>query len=853
MTVPQGPILGAVHLDDGVNSKFDWQRAAGLSDTSQVMPGSIQATFDGPFRVAPRRQTRPQRDVLLTGYLTHSGGLAEGWSRLTSVQQLVSTPLATLQVGRLGLDVVPQSIRPERFKATLGATLDYVTSVTAVPGTWRALYGAAAGGTYGMTANAESLINTSAFSLAAGASPAVTNLGTAPTPLVLTISVSGPRTTRFYVRCTAPGYTRRISVTPLASGKATITEDMGLFVPPGASTLRFEEASGALITGTIASSIYGTRWRWDGLTLAESTASPAILYNTRQQRAYAATSAFTTSAGLTLYGPDVPRFGNSGTFDAADAGLVVEPDRTNLVLQSQAIGTAPWVNYSTAPTISSDATTAPDGTTTADQMTQATAATLSGRSQSITVVAGSVYVLSVYVRSGPTYGNVSLRLRVEDGAGGGIVNYDFTSATNWTRHEVIFTATTTTAVVFIRNGTSGNQMDAYWWGHQLELATGQTAANATSYIPTTSTTQRRYADVVGVRPVENLLAWSNRFDKTTGTSTTRGLWYVAGGTVTTATLQAGPSGVTDAATMTAAGAVAGIQQRLLNAEHLAGKTVQFSVWVRNSVSTPDSDALLRIEEFGTGAGTTDGQLANVIDQWTRISVQRKLSAGVTDVSLQIRSSGTITFYFAHAQAVAITDGTYNLASSHTAAVSCPYIETQATPVQAQAGWRWPDWLTQNGYIEADVCLSETANPNSVKRTILGAQQSTYSASLFAGWIARDSSYASGVNTILYAKHHNGAGAFVYDGYTPSASVFDAVYRKWRLEWVNYLIGSTRTIQLRIYIDGVLVDSTAPTATAWLRPASLEIYNQANSAAFLTAKNIAIGSPVLPANAVPEPY
>jgi hypothetical protein len=50
-----------------------------------------------------------------------------------------------------------------------------------------------------------------------------------------------------------------------------------------------------------------------------------------------------------------------------------------------------------------------------------------------------------------------------------------------------------------------------------------------------------------------------------------------------------------------------------------------------------------------------------------------------------------------------------------------------------------------------------------------------------------------------------------------------------------------------------VDSTAPTATAWLRPASLEIYNQANSAAFLTAKNIAIGSPVLPANAVPEPY
>ena len=853
MATPQGPILGAVHLDDGVNSKFDWQRAAGLSETSQVLPGAIQQTFDGPFRIAPRRQTRPQRDVLLTGFLTHSGGLAEGYSRLLSVQQLVASPLAVLQVGRLGLDVVPATLRPERFKATLGATLDYVTSVTAVPGTWRALYGSATGSAYGMTANAESLINTSAFALAAGASPAVTNAGTAPTPLVLTISVSGPRTTRFYVRCTAPGYGRRISVTPLASGKATITEDMGLYVPPGASTLRYEEASGALITGTIASSIYGTRWRWDGLATAEATAEPVILYNTRQQRAYAATSAFTTSAGLTLYGPDVPRFGNSGTFDAADAGLVVEPDRTNLVLQSQAIGTAPWVNYSTAPVITSDAAAAPDGTTTADQMTQATAASLSGRSQSITVGAGSVYVLSVYVRSGPTYGNVALRLRVEDGAGGGIVNYDFTSAANWTRHEVLFTATTTTAVIFIRNGTSGNQMDAYWWGVQLELATGQTAANATSYIPTTSTTQRRYADVVGVRRLENLLAYSNRFDKTTGTSTTRGLWYVAGGTVTTATLVAGPSGVTDAATLTAAGAVAGIQQRILNAEHLAGKTVQFSVWVRNSVATPDSDAFLRIEEFGTGAGTTDGQLANVIDQWTRISVQRKLSAGVTDVSVQIRSSGTITFYFAHAQAVAISEGTYNLATIHTAAASAPYIETQATPYQVQGTWTWPEWLTQNGYLESDVNLGETANPNLGDRTILMAgSNATLTPSMHQGFVRRSSATGSASNEIGSGKQNN-AGTTAAT-YTPASSLYDGTYHKYRLEWVNYLIGTTRTIRLRLYLDGVEVASgTTGGATAWLRPPTLEIISAVSGGGFQTMKNIKIGSPVLPANAVPEPY
>lgn len=859
MTVPQGPILGAVHLNDGLNAKFDWQRSAGLSDTSQVMPGSIQQTFDGPFRVAPMRQTRPQRDVLLAGYLYHSGGLAEGWSRLLSVQQLVATPTAVLQVGGLGLDIVPASLRPERFKATLGTALDYVTTVTAVPGTWRALYGSAKGAAYGMTANAESLINlaaaapsgqvvdASAFALAAGASPAVTNGGTAPTPLVLTIS---GRTTRFYVRCTAPGYARRISVTPV-NGVAEITEDMGLYVPPGASTLRYEEASGALITGTIASSIYGTRWRWDGLAVAEATREPVILYNTRQMRAYAATSAFTTSAGLTLYGPDVPRFGNSGTYDAADAGLVVEPDRTNLCLQSQAIGTAPWVNYSTAPTIGADATTAPDGTTTADQMTQAMAATLSGRSQSITVVAGSVYVLSVYVRSGPTYGNVTLRLRVEDGAGGGIVNYDFTSAANWTRHEVLFTATTTTAVVFIRNGTGGNQMDAYWWGVQLELATGQTAANATSYIPTTTTTQRRVADIVGVRRLENLAAWSNRFDKTTGTSTTRGLWYVAGGTVTTATLQAGPSGVTDAATLTAAGAVAGIQQRLLNAENLAGKTVVFSVWVRNNTSTPNNNAVLRIEEFGTGAGTNDNSIANLDDNWRRLTVQRKLSAGVTDVSVQIRSAGTITYYFAHAHAFVASEGTYNLTSVSGTAITGPYVETQGTPYQAQGTWTWPDWLTQNGYLEADICFGETANPNNRTTIILGANSAVFTPTIDGGTVYRGSGDATASNIIRSNKTSDAGTAG--PTYTPASSLFDGAYHKYRAEWVNYTIAGTRTIQFRLYVDGVLQGTNSPAATTWARPPALFASHQGTAQSFQTMKNIKIGSPVIPPNATPEPY
>jgi len=354
-----------------------------------------------------------------------------------------------------------------------------------------------------------------------------------------------------------------------------------------------------------------------------------------------------------------------------------------------------------------------------------------------------------------------------------------------------------------------------------------------------------------VRRLENLAAWSNRFDKTTGTSTTRGLWYVAGGTVTTATLQAGPSGVTDAATLTAAGAVSGIQQRLLNAEHLAGKTVVFSVWVRNNTSTPNNNAVLRIEEFGTGAGTSDNSIANLDDNWRRLTVQRKLSAGVTDVSVQIRSAGSITYYFAHAHAFVASEGTYNLTSVSGTAITGPYVETQGTPYQAQGTWTWPDWLTQNGYVEADVCLSETANPNLSSRFILGSSNAAYTPTFYPFAVARGSSEATASNTLVFIKTHSTGTPFVT--YTPASSLFDGAYHKYRIEWVNYTINGTRTVQLLLYVDGVLVATNNPSATSWVRGTSLEILNSATASSFQTMKNIKIGSPVIPPNATPEPY
>jgi hypothetical protein len=863
MTQPAGPILGAVHLDDGINTRFRWNEETGLSSPATRAIGSIQSTFGGPVRVIPTAVAYPAKDLDLPGYLLQVNGLAEGYDRLDRLYNLAGTAgsVSILQMGALGLEVIPEAPVVERLKAHR-VQLDFSMKGTAIPATWTALFGSYLGAAYGIVANGESLINlaasapagqsvgASAFALAAGASPAVTNAGTAPTPLVLTISVSGPRTTRFFVRCTAPGYTKRISVTPVSGGVVTITEAHGLFVPPGSSVLRYEEANGTLITGTIASSIYGTRWRYEGLEETLSEVGPVVLYNTRQQRAYAATSAFTTSAGLTLYGPDVPRFGNSGTYDAADAGLVVEPDRTNLILQSQALGTT-WVQSMV--TVTNNNGTAPDGTTTGTRV-QFTAGMLGSlTSQSVTLTAAP-YVVSFYARS-TSAGTQNFSVSM----GAILATSTVTTGTNWARYQFLVPGTAAAySLAFSSYEPSPmiyDAADVQIWGVQVELATGQTAANATSYIPTTSTTQRRFADIVGVRPLENLLAYSNRFDKQTTTSTTRGLWYIAGGVApVTATRQVGPSGVTDASSLAFAGANAGLQQRLINAEQFADKTVVFSIWVKNNTSTPDSDGRLIIEEFGTGAGTTTVTMTNMDDSWRRWTVQRKISAGVTDVSIQIRSNGAITYYFAHAHVYIGSEGTYNLATSDVLSLSGPYIETQASPVYRARGWEWPEWLTQNGYVEADICLSETANPNSDSRTfLLAGSTAGLTPTMHQGYVRRSSATASGSNEIGFGKANNAGTAG--GTYTPGSSLYDGAFHKYRLEWVNYTVSGSRTISLRLYVDSVQVASgTTGGATSWLRPPVLQILSPTGgSPGFQTMKNIAIGSPVLPAGAIPAPY
>lgn len=845
MTTPSGPILGGVHLNDGANTKFRWNQEVGLSSPAARAVGSIQSTFAGPVLIAPQPTAYTARAVSLPGYLLQVNGLSQGYDRLERLYLLAGTAgtVSILQMGLLGLRVIPEPPAPEQLKAH-SMQLDYTIRAQAVPAVWTALYGSYLGSTYGLAVNGESSSST-AFSLAAGASPSVVNPGTAACPLVLTIS---GRTTQFYIRVTAPGYTRKIAVTPQTGGVTRVTEADGLFVPPGTSTLRYEDSAGALITGVIASNIYGTRWRYEGLPVELEDAGPAILYNTRQQRGYAATSAFTTSAGLTLYGPDEPRFGNSGTYDANDAGLIVEPDRTNICLQSQALGTT-WVQAGTI-TVTNNNGTAPDGTTTGTRV-QLTAGSLGSVSQSITLTVAP-YVVSFYARS-TAAGSQDIQVSM----GTVLAVTTVTTGTNWARYQYLVNGTAAAHTLSFASYEPSpmiyNAADVQIWGVQVELATGQTSAVATSYIPTTSATQRRQEDIIGVRPLENLLAWSNRFDKTTASSSTRGLWYVSGATVTTATLQAGPSGITDAASINFTVAGQYVQQDVLNCENLSGKTVSISIWVRNATSTPDSDFNLRIDETSSSSGFTSNSLANLDDKWRRVTVERKLSTGVTSLKFMlIAPSGTINVYVAHAHLYVASEGTNNLVSTANSSVTAPYVETLGSPYYGDKSWTWPSWLTQNGYIESDICLSETANPNSSTRILLGITSGMFVNSFEHGAIYRGGADGSASNIIRFIKSYVGGNQS--GSYTPAAPYFDGTYRKFRLEWVNYISSAgSRVMNLRLYVDGVNVATTATTGTSWGSPPSLYVNHAGASVAFQTMRNFAIGVPSLPAGAIPEPY
>lgn len=197
--------------------------------------------------------------------------------------------------------------------------------------------------------------------------------------------------------------------------------------------------------------------------------------------------------------------------------LLLEPQRTNLITESQDFTNGPWTPNGVVATLSSG--TAPDGTNTLNDVSSNNSGVQENRFRYATSLAVSTtYTISLFCKAkdinnfyirdltgggGLSIINVATSTALVTGSGSTISIVDFGSGIK----RVIITFTTPSSIGnnLIDFGITSSNTDRqsaiaigsgmHWWGAQIEAG-----SYATSYIPTSGTTMTRIQDVATVSP-----------------------------------------------------------------------------------------------------------------------------------------------------------------------------------------------------------------------------------------------------------------------------------------------------------------------------------------------------------------
>lgn len=219
---------------------------------------------------------------------------------------------------------------------------------------------------------------------------------------------------------------------------------------------------------------------------------------------------------------DLPRFDFEPTGTGVCKGLLIEESRANLLPYSEAFGDASWATFDAS--ISGTPVSAPNNTLTAYALVENSTSSNHGVFKQFGTYGAGTYTFSVFVKAN---GRTQFRL-AQTVTATYSVDFDLSAVTATTsdggatgtiqafrdgyyRCTMTFTTVTSINMAFViylmsagatsyqGNGTSG----IIPWGGQVEAG-----AFATSYIPTTTTSLTRNADVVSMTGT-NFSSWFN--------------------------------------------------------------------------------------------------------------------------------------------------------------------------------------------------------------------------------------------------------------------------------------------------------------------------------------------------------